>query len=581
MFGVAYTEIGEECRNKVCVKLVTNQSLHTTLATQLASIQGKLNNQVTLNDTQSGKFLKELASGGNCQIESLQKITNLSWKRLSAFWRCWDLSAFGQAMSMQQETEFAQLLDQYVDAGIYFGNLVNFVQEHAVPNRSHDITREQVLGMLRIRESSFFPAPATLDQVEQLQMTQNVHQLRDLIAQTEHPVVLVYGLSGTGKSSVLQLLKHHDADKVIVIYDCFGGGQGVGLATRRFPFKNFYVQLVNELALRFNTNLFVTTQIDSDEIRQRFSLAITKAAQAAASEGKQLLIAVDAIDDAVEAASEQPNLRDDCFVPTLWRVRWPKNCKLVVTTRTENRHLLKITCDYSEFEITGFSPQETDAFLRTDGHITDENTIQFAHQRTQGNPRVLSKVLDDLVRKQPDDLGGFIDEYAETTALNYYRKQVPKALGENQEAWLLLSILREATQFITVEELSKMSGQPQRNIRSLVGRLYFGLRIVESDEIRWHDKDFVSYVRQFSSGYIEDALKLLAEYCQQHFECSEYAQRYLSRHLFRARRRKELITWWMSDDRLVAKLVESQPHTEDAIDDIQYTLLAGYSFKVG
>ena len=419
MFDVAYSEIGSECREKVCIKLVTNQALQAILASQLASIQNDLYAQGTLSDTLSGRYIRKLTNEGNTLLVEMQEKTNLSWKRLSAFLRCWDLSAFGQSMLLHQETEFAQLLDKYVDMGIHFGNLINFVEEHAISNRRTDITKEQVFGMLRLRETSFFPAPASFDGIDQLQVTENLERLQQLIAQTQHSVLLVHGVSGTGKSSTLQLLQHHNIeDKAVVIYDCFGNGQGVGLDTRRFPFKNFYVQIINELALRFNTNLFVTTQIDSDSIRQRFSLAIAKAAKAASAEGKELIIAVDAIDDAAEAALEQPNLQDGSFVPTLWLVRWPENCKLIVTARTENRHLINISCDYSEIELGGFSPKETDLFLQANGQITDKEIIQFSHQRTQGNPRVLSKILSAIAHEQPNDLRTFIDQHAEATTSN-------------------------------------------------------------------------------------------------------------------------------------------------------------------
>ncbi len=403
MFDVVYREIGESCRNKVCIRLVTDQFLNQELKDQLAFIQDNLGQNIDLNDNDSGQLLQKLIDTVDGPLISLSAVTNLSWKRLSVFLRCWDLSTFGQGMSTQQETDFVQLLDHFVDAGIYFGNLINFVEEHALPHRRTDMTREQVYGLLRIRETSFFPSPARFENTENLQLTENVVKLRNLLEQTPHSVILMHGLSGTGKSSTLQLLQQNDLDrKAIVIYDCFGNGQGVGLDTRRFPFKNFYVQLINELALKFDTNLYVTTQIDSDEIRQRFNLAISRAASVAQLAGKKLIIAVDAIDDAAEAALEQPNLQDESFVPTLWQIRWPENCTLIITSRTENRYLLDIKCIYSEIEVLGFSPKEGSSFIRTNQQMQNEELIRFAYERTQGNPRVLTKILAAIEREQPD-----------------------------------------------------------------------------------------------------------------------------------------------------------------------------------
>ena len=44
--------------------------------------------------------------------------------------------------------------------------------------------------------------------------------------------------------------------------------------------------------------------------------------------------------------------------------------------------------------------------------------------------------------------------------------------------------------------------------------------------------------------------------------------------MYRAKRYSELINWWMADGRLASHLSETKPHVEDALDDIQYTLLA-------
>lgn len=578
LFEIAYGVLEESSREKVRVKLITNQTLHATLAYELESIKHQLVQNATLNDLKSGELLKELADNGRATLVALQSVTNLSWKRLSAFLRCWDLSAFNQSMAMTQETDFAQLLDQYVDMGIYFGNLINFVQEHAVPHRKTDIRKSQVYGLLRINETSFFPAPAQLDDPEKLLTTKAVHDVMATLTNTPHQVVLVHGLSGTGKSSTLRLIQQQK-ETAVVIYDCFGGGQGVGLDTGRFPFKTFFVQLINELARRFHTNLYTTTKIDEDEIAQRFNTVIARVAESTKQAGQRLVIAVDAIDDAVEAAREQPNRQDKSFVPALWKIRWPENCTLVITSRTENKMFLDIKCDYEEVELSGFSQKESLTFLKRGWQDVDLDLLRYAHERTNGNPRVLAKLTELVERESPNDLRHFIDQHAEHTAFEYYHNQVPAVLGNNQLDWLLLATLREASQFITITDLSVITGRSPQDVRTVIERLYFGLRIVDNGEIHWPDKDFVSYVRQFSGNQTSKAQSLLANYCLNNSSNSEYAKRHLSRHLFRAGQYSELITWWMTDDQLARKIATTEPHMEDTAEDIQYTLLAAIELK--
>lgn len=578
LFDIAYGVLEESCREKVCVKLITNQSLHATLAYELKGIKHQLVQNATLNDLKSGELLKELTDNGRATLVALQSVTNLSWKRLSAFLRCWDLSAFNQSMAMTQETDFAQLLDRYVDMGIHFGNLINFVQEHAIPHRKTDIRKSQVYGLLRINETSFFPAPAQLDDPEKLLITKDMHDVMATLTNTPHQVVLVHGLSGTGKSSTLRLIQQ-EKETAVVIYDCFGGGQGVGLDTGRFPFKTFFVQLINELARRFHTNLYTTTKIDEDEIAQRFNTVIAKVAESTKQAGQRLVIAVDAIDDAVEAAREQPNRQDKSFVPALWKIRWPENCTLVITSRTENKAFLDIKCDYEEVELSGFSEKESLTFLKRGWQDVDLDLLRYAHERTNGNPRVLAKLTELVERKSPNDLRHFIDQHAEHTAFDYYHNQVPAVLGNNQLDWLLLATLREASQFITINDLSVITGRSPQDVRTVIERLYFGLRIVDNGEIHWPDKDFVSYARQFSENQTSQAQSLLANYCLNNFSNNEYAKRHLSRHLFRAGQYSELITWWMTDDQLARKVATTEPHMEDTAEDIQYTLLAAIKLK--
>jgi hypothetical protein len=575
VFSVAYGALGAQLREKVRIRLLSNQSLNETLARELGALKNELVQSPNLSDNQSGEVLRHLAGNGDRTAIALQTTTGLSWKRLSAFLRCWDLSAFGQPSAMVQETELVQLLDRYVDMGIQFGRLINFVQEHSVSNRRADIRKEQVYGLLLIRESSFFPAPSQFFSPDLLQLTNNVHELLAAIEGSSHPVVLAHGSSGTGKSSTLQLVQRlYGTTNAMIIYDCFGGGRGVGLDTGRFPFKTFFVQIINELAGRFQTNVYVTTQIDEDEIRRRFSEAIEKAARLAQNAGQRLVIAVDAIDDAVEAAREQPNRQDKSFVPFLWTVRWPDNCNLVVTSRTENNASVDIRCDYSEVEIRGFSEPETRAFLTTVWPGVPEDLLRYAHARTQGNPRVLSKLVESARRETPADLRQFIDTHAQSSAFGYYRSAVPRVLGDNQADWLLVATLREASQLITVSELSRIIERNPQDVQRVLGRLHFGLRVDESGEIQWPDKDFVSYLRQFAGDYVPQAQALLATFCLSNVDHNEYASQHLSRHLFRARRYEELVEWWMSQDRLAKRTAATEPHTEDASDDIQYTLLA-------
>ena len=54
-------------------------------------------------------------------------------------------------------------------------------------------------------------------------------------------MLLLHGISGTGKSTLVQLLAH---EKATVVYDCFAGGEGLHAGGERFPYTKCFVQII-------------------------------------------------------------------------------------------------------------------------------------------------------------------------------------------------------------------------------------------------------------------------------------------------------------------------------------------------
>ena len=577
-FSVAYRALGEECRNRFQIRLFSNQPVDEQLKKQIVGIQELLASCSNLSDPACGRQLSTAGGETAILLQELKQITNLSWKRLSAFLRCWDLAAFGQPMSTDQEIEFANLLDQFVDAGLCFGKLINFVQEHALPTGPHSINKKKVYGLLQTRETSFFPAPPVFAPVENLLVTESAKYLIDVIDESPHKIVRAHGLSGTGKSTTLRLIQQEYADrKVVVIYDCYAGGEG--LSTGRFPYKKFFVQVINEMEARLHTNIFATTQIDDDELMRRFELAVKKAAQLATNTGQQLIIAVDALDDAVEAVSDQPNRRHESFIPYLWSMVWPDNCILAVSARTENLGSFDIQDDFTEAEIEGFTERESVEYLQYFWPEAPDELLIHTHKCTNGNPRVQAELVELANREPPADFFAFVDEQAQQTAFRYYEEQVPKRL-QTQADTLLLTILREATQFISLDTLAAIARRDIDDVRSVIERLHFGLRISPGNEIFWANKDFGNFVRRFAQNQVSQARSLLAEYCQSSFGKDSYADQNLSRHFYLAQKYRQLLDWWMTENRLTDRMAAIEPHhVEDVLNDIQYSLLASLEIQ--
>jgi len=94
-FNAIYSELGETTRDKLKVKLFTNQNLADDLRKHLAQAQTLLAGRT---GTEGSRLLRNTPAELRDTLERLQQGTTLSWKRLATFLQCWDLSGFGQAM---------------------------------------------------------------------------------------------------------------------------------------------------------------------------------------------------------------------------------------------------------------------------------------------------------------------------------------------------------------------------------------------------------------------------------------------------------------------------------------------------
>jgi hypothetical protein len=571
-FAVFYQAVGDATSETLQVKLHTNQPLSRDLRVHLLQAQSLVSGK---SDQDGSRILRQTIGDLRDILDQLQQTTKLSWKRLAAFLKCWDLSSFGQAMLSDTEAELFTLMNQYVsDSGVHFGGLFSFVQEHAVSNRPTEITPKQVLAQLRLRKTDLFPAPSHFPPIQGLQYTEAAESVMQAIDGLEKGMLLVHGVSGTGKSTVLRLVaEHYGGGNSTVIYDCYAGGAGLQPGSERFPYTKCFVQITNELEKLFHTNTLATTELRYEHLMYQFREALARAATTARNRGHRLVIAIDAIDNAVDATNRSPIRDSGSFVPLLWNTPWPDNCVIIISARTENLTSLGIDCKYQEIKAEGFTAIETARYIRSFWSDADDDLVEYIHNRTNGNPRVQSKLIDDADREKPSDLIAFVDGKARETAFRYYEQECPKRLGTQKDT-LLLAILFESTQFISIETLAQITQRLAEEVRLILESLYFGLRISETNEILWRDQDFLDFSRLYIKDVIDQAQHRLADYCQKNYEQTEYAKRNLSRHLFSAGRYEELLDWWLERDRLVKRISEAEPHEEDVLSDIQYALLA-------
>lgn len=570
IFNAFYGDFNETTSQKVQIKLHTNQALVDDLKTHLEQVKALIAGK---SNKQGAKLLGKVTDNNLREtLNAIKKTTKLSWERLAGFLKSWDLSDFDQAMLSRKHAELFKVSSQYT-SGVTINNLIGSVQEYAISNRRTNITREDVLDVLYLKERDFWPAPPCFEPIEGLLFTKAAESVMKKIDSLSKGMLLVHGVGGTGKTSVLRLIEQYYGDgKSIVIYDCFADGSHLQLGEERFPYDKCFVQITNELDGLLHTNILATTRLEHSHLIEQFKGALKKASLLAKELGYRLVIVIDAVDNAVYAASCTPVYSSKSFVPLLWKLNLPENCVLILTSRTENIPDLHIDCEYEEIKVRGFTLEETASYIRFFWNAATDDLVSHIHQRTRGNPRVQLKLIEQAQHEPVSDYFSFVSQAAKENIFAYYQDECSKRLPTKDDRIILAILL--STIPIQLDLLSAILALPAEEVRIMIERLYFGLQINNKGIISWKDIDFQDFLREYVKDETPEAQSLLAEYCQKNYGVVEYATLNLSRHFYLAGGYEKLFDWWINGDRLSSRIVEAPPHEEDIFSDIQYTLLA-------
>jgi hypothetical protein len=216
---------------QIAVRLHTNQPLDAAVAGPLARAQDAVHRG---GSSGSAWHLADLSADDRGVLEALREATQLGDEEFADFIVAWDIAAFGRLMLAEEEVALWAALQTFTsDADVHVGNLLSFVQERATTMRRRSVRRDDVLGLLRVLDQDFWPAPPLFEDRGDLIETDDLRRLlaalpaatpSELAREAARPVVtsdalasgarvdvpadvlLVHGRSGTGKTSTLRLL---------------------------------------------------------------------------------------------------------------------------------------------------------------------------------------------------------------------------------------------------------------------------------------------------------------------------------------------------------------------------------------
>lgn len=255
------------------------------------------------------------------------------------------------------------------------------------------IERTDVLDALGIQEEKdLFPCPDSFPVVGNVVKREQLSEVVERIPKLQKPF-LIHASGGVGKTVFLQSLSKALAEThEVVLFDCFGGGAYRAPGDSRHLPKRGLVHIVNNLACRGLCDPLLPGNSETEDLieafRRRLGAVVNTLRQG--SPKKQLLLFIDAIDNAAEHAREKG---EPCF-PKLLLESFQysgriEGVQLIVSCRTERISLSKGDVSCEEYKLEPFVLEETRSYLKQNIKAVTDIEIQVAQARSGGNPRIL------------------------------------------------------------------------------------------------------------------------------------------------------------------------------------------------
>ena len=541
----------DDVLKKLKIRLTSNRPGHPTLLHLIEECQAFLASRPhpTLNRTVTHSLDGSLRRS----YELLFQRSGLNQREFTDFIRVLDFDFLGSGDRFEQDLRIVATLSEHVVGDVVGAarSLYEHVRKEALPEAtgSLGIGRADVLARLGVTGwSDLLPMPARVETPQFLVQQPDAERLAETITGKAAQRIVAYGDAGVGKTtSLVQLEDAMPSNSVVVLYDCFAGGEYLCPTERRHVPQYAVRQLINEIALKCGTPLLLTGNADDLVLWRKLADVLTTAANSLAEGGAHLVLAIDAADNAVIAAHERQG--DLCFMPDLWRLHLPDNVHIVMTCRSARLGLLSAPDDVHKMELTGFDETASAIHFRYHFPQATRTKCRAFHANSGGNPRLQSYVLDPNRPDRPVTLDECIDEAATTTGALFddlleaaIHSRLPA--GDSRE-WL--AVLMAMDRPIRMESLAAVLGVDQEEVHRFCRGLVPGVR-VEEDVIAFRDEDFETHVRtRCTEPNLIDAHGRIADCYLELRARHGWAAEAVAGHLFNAGRAEQLIELTIED----------------------------------
>jgi hypothetical protein len=548
--GFLASNTRENLIQKLSIRLVSNQPIVNDIQVALQAAQDFLGKQPAQASVQTAILLAQLSENNENIIKILHEKAGLKSDEFTDFLRVLDFNSFGEESRGFQRLLLIQELSSSVSNAPVSSlrSLCDLIRFEAQPEkeRSIGLSAENVLACLGVgHQDNLLPSPSRLEVAQYPVETFDVKNLASVILSNRSGKILAHGNAGVGKTTSVQALSNHlPPGSVVIIYDCYGGGDYLIAGEQRHTHSRAFLQLTNELAVHCGTPFLVETAYEIPDIQRNFRKSLEMASKVIGSQDGLLVIAIDAGDNAIIAANASGNEKD-CFVPALWTIPIPSNCRLLMTSRSHRRLTLKPSSEVTEHELQGFDKEASTAYLRHFYPDADNVSGAVFHERTNGNPRVQYYLLNGVETNIDDtvSLKGML-EASERTPNQIFADLLDAATNYSthlKDSKQHLATLVHLTRPAPLHIFADVCGVSYEEAYNYCQALEPGL-IIKNNEISFRDEDFETYLRdQIQALEIVTVQKRLGTYFLERANQDSYTARVVAEHLYQAELYRQLI----------------------------------------
>lgn len=359
----------------------------------------------------------------------------------------------------------------------------------------------------------------------------------------------LHGGGGFGKTTLLQEIETRlPAGSELVLFDCYGGGAYLDASALRHRSSDAFVQLSNELAVRLRIPLLLTSRAGQHHARAfRRRLQVAASTMAAASVDALVVIAVDAADNSVFAASSR-SPPETSFVHELMSFRdLPPNVRILVTARTGRLADLAPPSHFTQITIPAFTRDESAQYVALHWAAAPAWIDDF-HHLSGGVPRVQAYAFDNAGMHPADALDALRPVGKKLDQV--FRDLFDLALRKNGSEQALAFVCAGLTALprpIPQDDLAAVLEMPTALITDICGDLAPGL-VLRDGHFSFADEDFETFVRQAGATELPAVISRCADRLLLRADEDQYAALNVAPALLAAGRRQTLL-----------QLVEDQP----------------------